>query len=92
MMFKESKFWHVNVEDRVILRMVICTKDDMDSPWITRSPSPPLGLGVWEHVRSLLELFWVQCSLKVGDGRKIRFWQDSWVGHSALMNRFPIIF
>lgn len=55
----------------------------------TRSSSPPLGLGVRKHIRVLCRYFWEQCSLKVGDGRKIKFWRDLWLGHTPLMNRFP---
>lgn len=36
--------------------------------------------------------FWKYTYLKVGDGPKVKFWHDSWIGGGPLVIRFPRMF
>ena len=38
---------------------------------------------------SLFSRFKENISLKVGDGHKILFWRDKWIGEDSLMSVFP---
>ena len=29
------------------------------------------------------------CKVEIGDGRKVSFWNDSWIGHVPLKEQFP---
>ncbi|KAG5582146.1 hypothetical protein H5410_052773 [Solanum commersonii] len=52
----------------------------------------PHGVGVWKAIRSLWSLMAGKISLRVGNGRKILFWCDKWLGHGPLKELFPEFF
>jgi hypothetical protein len=37
-------------------------------------------------------LFWPCTKIKVGDGRRCRFWEDVWLGENPLANMFPRLY
>ena len=43
---------------------------------------------LWKFISSLYEEFGHLASFKVGNGRRIRFWEDVWWGEEAFSNRF----
>ena len=46
----------------------------------------------WKYISSLYDEFQHLVSFKVGDGRRIRFWEDAWCDGVALSNRFANLF
>ena len=42
----------------------------------------------WKYISSLYDKFWQLVRFKVGNERRIRFWEDVWCNSQALSNRF----
>lgn len=56
------------------------------------TPSLPLGLRVWKHIRAFWDLLGDHSYFRVGNRRKFSFWHDPWLGHSPLKELFPVLF
>jgi hypothetical protein len=41
---------------------------------------------------SVKYLFYSWCSIVLGDGRKSRFWEDSWLGNLSLCQKYPRLY
>ena len=46
----------------------------------------------WKAISSLYGEFLRVVSFKIGDGKKVRFWEDIWVGENSLKSLFPSLF
>jgi hypothetical protein len=64
----------------------------MEGDWCTKQVETPFGVGVWKHIRRGWELFSKFIRFEVGDGTRIRFWQDVWCGDQPLKESFPVLF
>lgn len=60
--------------------------------WISKATTQPYGTGLWRSIRNLWPKLINNCKIKVGDGRKTLFWEESWVGQGTLKNSFPDLF
>lgn len=50
------------------------------------------GCSVWKIIRRLWPLFHRNIALKVGNGLKIDFWGELWIGEESLKSLFPDLF
>jgi hypothetical protein len=64
----------------------------MEGDWCTKQVERPFGVGDWKHIRRGWELFSKFIRFEVGDGTRIRFWQDVWCGDRPLKESFPVLF
>lgn len=56
-------------------------------------PGPPLGcFSLWKGIVSIKDPFAASIRFRIGNGRKIFFWHDVWVGDSPLPTQFPELF
>ena len=46
----------------------------------------------WKAISSLYGEFHQLVSFKIGNGNKVRFWEDSWAGENTLKSLFPSLF
>ena len=50
------------------------------------------GISLWKNIRKGWEEFFLITSIRIGNGRRTRFWWDFWVGDSKLKDLFPLLF
>jgi hypothetical protein len=55
-------------------------------------PTGAFGVGLWKNVRKGWETFSGYTTFEVGDGTRISFWHDLWVGNMPLKTAFPALF
>ena len=60
--------------------------------WITREVSGPHGVSLWKTIRNEWGNFVKYVNFEVGDGTKIKFWQDIWCGSCSLKDGYPDLF
>ncbi|KAL6347194.1 hypothetical protein AAG906_012775 [Vitis piasezkii] len=63
-----------------------------EGEWYTRECREGFGVGLWKEIRK--ESSWLSNYIvfSVDNGRRTRFWLDSWCGDEALCNSFPSLF
>jgi hypothetical protein len=85
--------WRYATEKEAYWRKVVEIKyGSMEGDWCTKQVERPFGVGVWKHIRRGWELFSKFIRFEVGDGTRIRFWQDVWCGDQPLKESFPVLF
>ena len=47
-------------------------------------PRGSFGVGLWKYIRKEAQQLKQKCKLMLGDGGRIRFWEDRWCGESPL--------
>ena len=60
--------------------------------WCSKSSRGLYGVSVWKCIRKGWDTFQSHCSFLVGDGQRVKFWQDWWYGDMALKAAFPKLF
>jgi hypothetical protein len=60
--------------------------------WSSIASSGPHGVGLWKNIRKGWSSFVSFTRFKLGNGSKIRFWDDVWCGESALKEAFPVLY
>jgi len=81
--------WRYNLETNALWRRFIHDKYGQDDQWCSNFVNCPFGVGVWRAIRSFWPLLAGNISFKVGNGRKILFWHDNWLGHGPLKVLLP---
>ncbi|KAG2699994.1 hypothetical protein I3760_07G213400 [Carya illinoinensis] len=72
--------------------VVDCKYDRSWGGWCTREGNGPIGVGIWRRIRRGWRAFANHTSLVVGEGTRIKFWNDIWCGEVALKDSFPLAF
>lgn len=88
------------MEKEALWRKVICNKYKLDNLlWLPSLEPNRLFSTVWKDIAlvgqrdvNLFRLFMSNVKIQVGDGCKVRFWLDVWVGDAPLSTLFPRIF
>ena len=81
------------MEDDSMWRSCINTKyGSQNGGWFTSYPRGSYGVSVWKSIAKETEHLKKDCVFKLGDGRKIRFWEDTWCGRQALCDAFPSLY
>ena len=60
--------------------------------WCTRAYSRAHGCGLWQSISEGWETFAKHFSFVVGDGSRILFWHDKWIGDVPLKILYPQLF
>ena len=85
--------WRYGSEREALWRLVVETKyGSLWGGWSSKSGRGPYGVSVWKSIRKGWDAFSLHCSFLVGDGRKVKFWNDCWCGDMALKEAFPELF
>ena len=50
------------------------------------------GVGFWKEIRKEWPLMRGNFIFSMGDGRRVRFWEDRWCGDDTLSRSFPLLF
>ena len=49
-------------------------------------------MGLWKDISRETKQLKHDCCFVLGDGSKVRFWEDSWCGDGPLCETFPLLF
>ena len=63
-----------------------------DRFWCSNISTDAYGVGFWRAIRNLWAKLEVNLHIKVGDGRRTRFWRDVWIKQTPLKKLFPDLF
>ncbi|KAL4639460.1 hypothetical protein ACB092_03G220100 [Castanea dentata] len=88
--YKKPKWlWRYGVENDVLWRMVIGAKYGNNwGGWCTKSVSGAYGICMWKSIRSGWLNFSKFLQYEVGDGTRVKFWDDVWCGDCPLKEAF----
>ncbi|WMV56044.1 hypothetical protein MTR67_049429 [Solanum verrucosum] len=77
--------WRFVVEDQALWRIAILNK-------YGQTEDSTYGVTVWRSIRNLWDSLKENLVVKVGEGNKIFFWKDKWIGQECLNSVFPDLF
>ncbi|KAG5598464.1 hypothetical protein H5410_029834 [Solanum commersonii] len=80
------------MEDNALWRRILLEKFSLDNPRRTKESIMPHGTGVWEQIRGLWNKFETNMGFTLVNGRKIRLWEDAWLGHIPLKDHFLVFY
>lgn len=80
------------MEENSLWKEVFAAKHSKRSHWCTKQSNSPHRIGAWKHICKYLENFLQQISFKVGNGLKVKFWKDRWLGNFILKEFYPTFF
>ena len=52
----------------------------------------PYGVGLWKYISQGWSSFSSHILYDIGDGSRVKFWQDRWCGETSLAVRYPALF
>ncbi|KAG6713315.1 hypothetical protein I3842_05G145000 [Carya illinoinensis] len=85
--------WLYNNERGALWKGVIDLKYGCETGgWCSKEGRGSYGVGLWKFIRKGWDSFASNTQLSLGDGRRIRFWKDNWVGDTALWEAYPAIY
>ena len=85
--------WRFGHEATHLWRRVISTKyGEGHGGWCTKVCRRAYGCGLWRSINEGWESFSKHLSFAVGDGTRIRFWHDRWIGENSLKDRYPELY
>ena len=72
--------------------MIIGKYEEEEGEWCSRALRKDNGVGLWKAIRSGWKGFNNRVGFRVGNGRRVRFWQKRWCGEEQLAVAFPKLF
>ena len=67
------------MEREALWRRVVLEKyGSLEGGWTTKVPIVPYGVGLWKFIRSRWNKFSSYLKFEVGNGARVRFWDDVW--------------
>ena len=81
--------WHYGLENDAFWRMVIEVKYGNEwGGWCTKSMFGAYGVCLWKFIRSVWRNFSKFIRYEVGDGTRVKFWDDVWCRDCPLKETF----
>ena len=85
--------WRFALEENSVWRNIISLKYGMeDGGWFSNTPRGSYEVGLWKDIGKEVIQIRQNCSFEVGNGRKVRFWEDVWCGEAPLCSSFPSLY
>ena len=85
--------WRFPLKRESFWRKVIVGKfGEEEGGWNTKEVRDSYGMGLWKDIRKGQEDFFLRTSIRIGNGRLVRFWWDIWVRDFKLKDLFPLLF
>ena len=82
--------WRLAVEDNPPWKDLIKLKYRLEEGgWFSLEPKGSFGVGLWKDIKSEAQQLKQECIFILGDGERIRFWEDKWCGGNLLCDMFP---
>ena len=60
--------------------------------WCIRSVNGPYGVGLWKNLSRGWPSFSRHILYDIGDGSRVKFWQDRWCDETSLVVSYPELF
>ena len=60
--------------------------------WCSVDPSGSYGVGLWKYIRRGWRIFSSHTRFDLGDGMRIKFWDNVWCGEICLKIAFPLLY
>ena len=81
------------MEDSSTWRSVINLKYGSEvGGWFPPIPKGYHGVSLWKEISKEGLILKHHCFVKIGDGSKVRFWEDWWCGEAPLCSSFPSLY
>ena len=81
------------MERAALWRQVIAVKYGYEwGSWCTRPTNSPYGVGLWKNISQGWPTFSQHILYEIGDGSRVKFWQDRWCGETFLAVNYPELF
>ena len=64
----------------------------LQSKTLAQVETQPTDSPFWKGLMRVKDDFFSRGSFVVGNGETIRFWEDTWLGTSPLMNQYPLLY
>ena len=85
--------WRYGHEVTHLWRRVISTKyGEGQGGWCMKVCRRTHGCGLWRSIHEGWENFSKHLSFVVGEGTRIRFWHDRWIGDNTLKDLYPELY
>ncbi|CAN4112876.1 unnamed protein product [Withania somnifera] len=84
--------WRFTVEDQALWKEVIHNKYGLEGNCCSNTVLSTYGVSVWKTIRNSMATLSRNISYRVGNGSKILFWKENWIGNETLMVSFPDLF
>ena len=85
--------WRFGHEATHLWRRVISTKyGEVQRGWCTKVCKRAHECGLWRSINEGCESFSKHLSFAVGDGTRIYFWHDRWIGENSLKDCYPELY
>jgi hypothetical protein len=85
--------WRFRVEREALWRQVVAVKyGSLEGGWCSKMPTGPYGVGLWKFIHSGWDKFSRMLKFEVGDGSRIRFWDDVWCTDGSLRDAYLELF
>jgi hypothetical protein len=85
--------WRFGVEREALWRQVVMVKyGALEGGWASKMSTGTYGVGLWKFIRSGWNKFSQMLKYEVGDGTRIRFWDDVWCIDSPLKSAYPELY
>ena len=73
--------WRFAIEDNPMWKKVITLKyQSEEGGWFTKEQRSSFGVGLWKDISNAAKKLKQDCYLVIGDGSRVKFWDDSWCG------------
>ncbi|WJZ84180.1 hypothetical protein VitviT2T_003796 [Vitis vinifera] len=85
--------WRFACEKENLWRHVLVAKYGQEGfGWMTKKTNGTFGVGVWKEIMKEKDWCWENMAFRMGNGTRIRFWNDLWCGCTVLSQRFPHLY
>ena len=85
--------WRFTVEDNSFWKDVISIKYLVEEGgWYTKTTRGNFGLGPLKDISKEIGLMKLNFVFAIGDGSRVRFWEDTWCGESPICDIFPNLY
>ena len=85
--------WRLAVEDNPPWKNLIKLKYGLEEgSWFSAKPKGSFEVSLWKDIRREALQLKKDCKLILGEGDRIRFWEDIWYGENLLCTSFPTLY
>lgn len=85
--------WRFPMEPNSLWAMVVKSKyGSATNGWDANPATTVTSLNPWKDISASYQTFLQCCRFEVGNGNRVRFWEDSWVREGLLKDSFPHFF
>lgn len=84
--------WRFGKEGQALWKDVIVSKYGQTDSWTSNTVTSTYGVSVWRSIRNLWPKLARNICYKVGEGTRILFWKDKWIGQNSLMEDFADLY